>query len=56
MRPCDVGNEFGSPVTPDYSQTKYGGEIEWVELELGQDDHSHLIKPEDRVDLAMAVQ
>jgi arylsulfatase len=53
---CDVGDEFGSPVTTDYSQKTYGGEIEWVELELGQDDHSHLIKPEDRVNLAMAFQ
>jgi arylsulfatase A-like enzyme len=53
---CDVGDEFGSPVTTDYSQKVYGGEVEWVELELGQDDHSHLIKPEDRVNLAMAFQ
>jgi arylsulfatase len=53
---CDVGNEFGSPVTTDYGQRKFSGEVEWVELELGLDDHNHLIRPEDRVNLAMGLQ
>ncbi len=53
---CDVGNEFGSPVTTDYSQRAFTGEVEWVEIDLGLDDHNHLIKPEDRVNLAMALQ
>ena len=53
---CDVGNEFGSPVTTDYSARKFNGTVQWVEIELGLDDHSHLIKPEDRVNLAMAIQ
>ncbi len=53
---CDVGDEFGSPVTPDYSVKKFTGEVEWVELELGLDDHNHLIKPEDRIRVAMGIQ
>jgi len=53
---CDVGSEFGSHVTPDYGTVKYGGEVNWVELELGLDNHSHLIRPEDRIKLAMALQ
>jgi arylsulfatase len=53
---CDVGDEFGSPVTTDYSTKKFTGEIEWVEIELGEDDHNHLIKPEDRLNLAMGIQ
>jgi arylsulfatase len=53
---CDVGNEFGSPVTTDYGQKKFSGEVEWVEIELGLDDHNHLIRPEDRVSLAMGIQ
>ena len=53
---CDVGNEYGSPVTTDYSQRAFTGEVEWVEIDLGLDDHNHLIKPEDRVNLAMALQ
>ncbi len=55
-RTCDVGNEFGSPVTTDYSARKFTGEVKWVEIELGLDDHNHLIKPEDRLQLAMGVQ
>jgi arylsulfatase len=53
---CDVGDEFGSPVTTDYSTKTFTGEIEWVEIELGEDDHNHLIKPEDRLNLAMGIQ
>lgn len=52
----DVGNEFGSPVTADYGARKFTGTVEWVELELGLDDHSHLIRPEDRINLAMGIQ
>jgi arylsulfatase len=53
---CDVGDEFGSPVTTDYGQKKFSGEVEWVEIELGLDDHNHMIKPEDRISLAMGIQ
>ncbi len=53
---CDVGNEYGSPVTTDYAPAAFNGEVEWVEIDLGLDDHNHLIRPEDRVNLAMALQ
>ena len=53
---CDVGDEFGSPVTTDYSVKKFTGEVNWVELDLGLDDHNHLIKPEDRLRVAMGIQ
>ena len=53
---CDVGDEFGSPVTTDYSASRFTGEVDWVEIDLGLDDHNHLIKPEDRVNLAMGIQ
>jgi len=52
----DLGNEFGSPVTTDYSVRKFNGEVNWVELDVGLDDHNHLIAPEDRVKVAMAIQ
>jgi arylsulfatase len=52
----DLSVEFGSPVTTDYGQRKFSGEVNWVEIDVGVDDHSHLIKPEDRVNLAMAFQ
>ena len=53
---CDVGNEYGSPVTTDYGQPKFNGKVHWVELQTGLDDHSHLIKPEAHVHLALAIQ
>src|SRR5262245_37456886 len=53
---CDVGDEFGSPVTTDYSTKKFTGDVTWVELELGLDDHNHLIDPQDRIRLAMGIQ
>lgn len=43
-------------MTTDYSTKKFTGEIEWVEIELGEDDHNHLIKPENRQNLAMGIQ
>lgn len=52
----DVGSEFGSPVTTDYGSRKFTGTVERVELELGLDDHSHLIRPGDRVHLATGIQ
>lgn len=56
---CDVGNDFGSPVTYDYPATKkFSGEVNWVEIDLGKDSVNldHLISPEDRLNLAMAHQ
>jgi hypothetical protein len=32
------------------------GEIDWVQIDIGNDDHDHLIKPEDRLMVAMARQ
>ena len=52
----DVGNEFGSPVTADYSTRKFTGEVVWVQIDLGDDDHNHMLLPEDRLQFAMAVQ
>jgi arylsulfatase A-like enzyme len=55
---CDVGNEFGSPVTPDYGRRKFTGTVRWVEIDLGADaaDADHYLKPEQRLKLAMAIQ
>jgi arylsulfatase len=55
---CDVGKEAGSPVSPDYGPTgnEFGGEVNWVQIDLEKDDHDHLISPEERFKLAMARQ
>ena len=55
---CDVGCDTGSPASPDYGPTRnrFAGEIEWVQLDIGEDGHDHLITPEERFNLAMARQ
>jgi arylsulfatase A-like enzyme len=55
---CDVGADTGSPASPDYGPTgnRFTGEIEWVQLDIGEDDHDHLVSPEDRLIIAMAKQ
>ena len=56
---CDVGDEFGSPVTFDYPARKaFSGEVNWVEIDIGEDavGLEHLITPEQRLNLAMAHQ
>jgi len=54
----DVGYESGTAVSPDYTpQTgRFTGKINWVQIDLGKDDHDHLISPEERLHLAMARQ
>jgi hypothetical protein len=44
--------------SPDCGATgnKFTGRINWVQIDLGDDDHDHLITAEDRFNLAMARQ
>ncbi len=55
---CDVGLELGSPVSPEYGthNNKFSGEVHWVQIDLGKDNHDHLISPEDRLRVAVARQ
>ena len=55
---CNVGRDEGSPVSPDYGSRGNGfsGKVNWVRLDLGADDHSHLIGPEEQFQVAMARQ
>jgi arylsulfatase len=54
----DVGRESGTPVTPDYDRktSVFTGKINWVQIDLGKDDHDHFISPEERLKVAMARQ
>jgi arylsulfatase len=54
----DVGRGTGSPVSPDYDprDNEFNGEVNWVQIDLEEDDHNHMISPEDRFKLAMARQ
>jgi len=55
---CDVGADSGSPASPDYGPTgnKFTGEIRWVQIDVGGESQDHLIRPEDRIRIAMAHQ
>jgi arylsulfatase len=54
----DVGRDSGTAVASSYtSQTsRFTGEIEWVQIDLGSDDNDHLIDDDERVRVAMARQ
>jgi hypothetical protein len=54
----DVGREFGTMVSPDYAigDNEFNGDVNWVQIDVGTDDHDHLISPEERLNLAMARQ
>ncbi len=53
-----VGADTDSPASPDYAPTGnvLTGAIDWVQIDLGDDDHDHLIELEDGMSLAMAPQ
>jgi arylsulfatase len=55
---CDVGADSGSPASPDYGPTgnSFSGTIDWVQIDIGTDDHDHLVSPEERFQLAMSRQ
>ena len=54
----DIGQETGTTVSPDYTaqDSRFTGKINWVQIDLGTDDHDHFIDPEERLRLAMARQ
>ena len=54
----DIGYESGTTVTPDYTAeaSHFTGSINWVQIDLGKDDHDHFIDPEERLRIAMARQ
>jgi arylsulfatase len=54
----EVGRDLGSPSSPDYGprNNDFNGTIAWVQLDIGDDDHDHLITPEERFNIAMAKQ
>jgi arylsulfatase len=55
---CDIGFESGSPVTTDYSTKSFSGVVNWVEIDIDKaaENLDHLIKPEQRLAISMALQ
>jgi arylsulfatase len=54
----DIGYESGTTVTADYTAptSRFTGKINWVQVDLGDDNHDHFIDPEERLRVAMARQ
>ena len=54
----DIGYESGTTVTDDYDAktSRFTGRINWVQIDLGDDDHDHYIDPDERLRVAMARQ
>jgi arylsulfatase A-like enzyme len=57
---CDVGEDGGAPVSPDYGSHGNGftGRVKGVQLAIAKDaeSHDHLVSPEEAVRIAMARQ
>jgi hypothetical protein len=55
---CDVGSDTGSPTSPDYGPhaNKFSGSIDWVNLDVAEDNQDHLITAEDQLNIAMSRQ
>jgi len=57
---CDVGEDTGAPVSPDYGAhgNEFSGRVKGVQLAVAKDAESidHLVSPEDAVRIAMARQ
>jgi arylsulfatase A-like enzyme len=54
----DIGRETGTTVAPDYGveSSEFTGEIHWVQLKVGGDDHTHMVDPEQLIQVLMARQ
>jgi arylsulfatase A-like enzyme len=54
----DVGYESGTPVASDYraKTSRFTGRINWVQIDLGDDDNDHFIDPDERFRIIMARQ
>ncbi len=55
---CDIGSDTGTPVSEDYTsaESEFTGTVNWVELQAGDDNHDHLISPEELMRVATTIQ
>jgi arylsulfatase len=53
----DIGEDFGMPVSSDYGgSSRFNGKIDLVQIDIGEDNHDHLIDQEDLIRIAMSRQ
>ena len=53
----DVGDDYGMPVSPEYvGQSKFNGKIDLIQIDIGDDNHDHLVDPADLIRVAISRQ
>jgi arylsulfatase A-like enzyme len=53
----DVGDDYGMPVSPEYAQeSKFNGKIDLIQIDIGEDNHDHMIDPSDLIRVAISRQ
>jgi arylsulfatase len=54
----DLGQDTGTRVTADYTSesSRFNGRIELLQIDVGEDDHNHLVDPQELVRVAMSRQ
>jgi len=54
----DIGRETGTTVTSEYTPatSRFNGKIDWVQIDIGDDDNDHFIDDDERLRIAMARQ
>ena len=53
----DIGDDYGTPVSADYlGASRFNGRIDVVQIDLGDDDHAHLIDPAEVARIATSRQ
>jgi arylsulfatase len=53
----DIGNDYGMPVSTDYAgASRFNGRIDVVQIDVGDDDQSHLIDPVEVARVAISRQ
>ena len=57
---CDVGEDSGSPVSPEYGSmgNRFNGTVKGIQLSIADDSNNadHLVKADDAIRMAMARQ
>ena len=53
----DIGDDYGTPVSAEYAgASRFNGRIDVVQIDVGEDDHSHLIDPAEVARVAISRQ
>ena len=53
----DIGDDYGMPVSDDYAgASRFTGRLQVVQIDVGEDDHSHLVDPAEIVRVATSRQ